>query len=68
MLFPALALFGIILAAFGSHLISTKIYNNLVRSGVRQAVLIRVGVFIVSLAVILFSLIILFLANVRLER
>jgi hypothetical protein len=63
-----LFLFIIPIAAFGSHLISTKIYNNLVRSGFRQATLVRVGTFIVSMGVILFSLFLLAIYNIELHR
>ena len=56
------------LAALASHFISTRIYNRLVQNEKKGATTIRVVSFIASFLIIIVSLFLLFIYNIRIER
>jgi hypothetical protein len=54
--------------AVASHFISTGVYNRIVRSGGKNAVVLRIIAFIVSFALIAAILCVIIARNVRIER
>ena len=67
-LFIFMPILVLALSAWGGYFVSTKVYNTLKKSGSKNAVWVRVLVFIGSFVIIAVALLFLFLANVSFER